>query len=188
MLYNKKMKKSLKVILASASPRRIELLKKIVEDFDVVVSNVDESISFEDPAKAVQKIAERKASAIHENAVIIAADTIVFFKKALGKPKDEEDAVNTLLSLNGKKHLVYTGVCVSSPNKRICFVDCTEVYFKELSEDDIRDYVKYYLPLDKAGSYGIQDGVLVEKIVGSYDNVVGLPTEKLKEVLDTFFE
>jgi septum formation protein len=88
-----------------------------------------------------------------------------------------------LSSLNGKSHFVYTGVCIKTPYKKIVFCVETKVFFKNLSKDELIEYVKKYRPLDKAGAYGIQDGILVDKIEGSYDNVVGFPTKEVKEAL-----
>ena len=175
-----------RIILASASPRRISLLHKIVEDFDVVSPSVDESTDGTDPKKAVETIAARKAFSIETAGTIISADTVVYNGRILGKPKDESDAYATLLELSGKKHTVYTGVCIRKGARADIFSVATDVYFKKLTLDDAVEYVKKYRPLDKAGSYGIQDGVVVDKIVGSYDNVVGLPTEEIKERLMRF--
>ncbi len=175
------------ILLASASPRRKELLKEIYPSFDIISPEVDETF-YAPPTKYVKTIALRKANAVNkESDVIISADTIVVYKKTiLGKPSSKEDAIKTLTTLSGKKHYVYTGVCIKyirkDKEKIITFYDKSDVYMKPLSLSEIIDYVNGGSPLDKAGSYGIQDGV-VAKHKGSYSNIVGLPIEKLKKIL-----
>lgn len=179
----------MKVVLGSKSPRRCELLKKIYPEFTVIVPKCDEH-ACGTPEEYVMTISKIKSDAIKSDAdVIITSDTIVVFDgKILGKPKDEQDAINTLTMLSGKEHYVYSGVCIKySTNGTICaevFYDKSTVFMKELSQKQIYDYVKTGSPLDKAGSYGIQDGV-VKSFDGSYDNIVGLPVEKLREKLKT---
>ncbi|MBQ7653366.1 MAG: septum formation protein Maf [Clostridia bacterium] len=174
------------VILASASPRRRELLSQIVDEFKVVSPDADETLDTLDPVEAVLTLSRRKAAWVDEVGVIVAADTVVYDGEILGKPKDEDDAIKTLLRLSGKAHEVYTGVTVRCGEKSKTFYDESKVFFKTLNTSDAYDYVRKFRPLDKAGSYGIQDGVVVEKIEGSYSNVVGLPVEKLKEALKEF--
>ena len=177
------MSKNSKVVLASGSPRRIALLGRLIEDFEVISPKVDESTEEADPSLAVMETARKKASAIPVDGIVIAADTIVYDGVAIGKPKDEADAVAVLMRLAGRKHQVYTGVCIKTPNTEDCFYVKTDVFFKPLTEEDALWYVQKYKPLDKAGAYGIQDGVVVEKIEGSFDNVVGFPTEEIRERL-----
>ncbi|HWZ13652.1 MAG TPA: Maf family nucleotide pyrophosphatase [Mucilaginibacter sp.] len=175
------------IILASKSPRRQELLKLMDIDFRVVLKEVDES--YPDNLKSEEVavyIAEKKAQAFDEtieNEIVITADTIVVVgNKILGKPESAEHAVEMLQTLSGRMHQVITGVCLLYKHGYHTFYDVSEVFFGELTDKEIRDYVNKYNPLDKAGSYGIQEriGLIgIEKINGSYTNVVGLPTEKL---------
>ena len=187
-------------ILASASPRRRELMNITGLDFEVVVSDADESVVPKDlPIKLyVQELALLKASATakqvlkNKKAHIIAADTVVTLDgKILGKPKDEADAVNMLAALSGRTHEVYTGICVMSMSdaKSVCKAVCTSVTFKELTDDKIKKYVKTKEPMDKAGAYGIQGkgSLLIDKIEGDYFNVVGLPVASLAELLENEF-
>lgn len=174
------------LILASASPRRKELLKKLVSDFSVIPAEVDERILDDslDPANLSKEESRQKAYALfadHPDDEILAADTIVILDgKAYGKPKDEEDAVRMLLEEQGKKQVVLTSYCYLSKHREINRTVKTDVYFRKMDEEEIRDYVRKARPLDKAGAYGIQDeGTPVERIEGSYDNVMGLPTEDL---------
>ena len=189
-----------KIILASASPRRRELLNNMGIDFDVFVSDADESsISTElSPGLYVQELALLKASDVcgkidGKNALIISADTIVYANgKILGKPRDEEDAKRMLEMLSGTSHSVFTGICVM--RKRNAFSVCrnaeTKVYFKALTKEKIDSYVKTGEPMDKAGAYGIQGRgcVLVDKIEGDFFNVVGLPVSTLTDVLENEFD
>ena len=181
MLYNYKMNGS--IILASGSPRRVQLLSTLIDDFEIVVADVDESVAADDPVEVVTTLAKRKANAVNKEGLIIAADTIVYDDEVLGKPANAEVAVKTLLRLSGRTHFVYTGVCLKTQSGETTFYDSTAVTFKKLTEEEIREYVATFKPLDKAGSYGVQDGVVVEKTEGSFSNVVGLPLEKLKEAL-----
>lgn len=176
------------VILASASPRRRELLTQIFPEFEIIPAigqeKSDKSLPPKDyvAALAAQKCDEVFSS--HPNSLVIGCDTIVVFDgKILGKPKDSEEAIKTLSALSGKIHQVMTGVCIRTPQKRLIDVDVTEVTFNELSEKFIKDYVESGSPLDKAGSYGIQDGGVVKSYFGSYTNVVGLPVELIKTMV-----
>ncbi len=170
--------------MASKSPRRKELLKEIFPSFDVISPDVDENVADVEPEKKTISIAERKAYAINRKGIIIAADTVVYLDGIYyGKPKDYNDAVRILSTLSGKTHEVYTGVCIRFEDIKATFAVKTEVVFKELSAESIEYYINNYSPLDKAGSYGIQDNYCVKKIKGSLSNVIGLPVEKLKEVL-----
>lgn len=174
-----------KIILASASPRRRELLKEIVDNFEIVTADVDESCETVEPHKKVVELSLRKALAIDKKDVlIIASDTLVFDdKKPLGKPKNFEDAFEMLQELSGRIHQVYTGVCLKYNDETITFYDKTDVEFNKLAPEEISRYIHGFNPLDKAGAYGIQDGVCVKAIHGSYSNVVGLPQEKLRQYL-----
>lgn len=173
------------IILASASARRQELLKKIVKDFSIVVAGVDETPTAVTPKKIAMELAERKALCVYDKNpydTVIASDTIVVYKNVvLGKPKDRADAVNTLSMLSGKWHKVVTGVAIINKCGKKVFCDVSRVKFFKLDKNEIEKYVDEFKPFDKAGSYGVQDGVTVEKVKGSYDNVMGLPTEKLRK-------
>ncbi len=189
-------------ILASQSPRRKELLTSIGLDFEVIVSDADESVVSKENTPVnvyVQELALIKAAASakqvlkDKNAIIISADTIVVLDgKILGKPKNEDDAFDMLKSLSGRTHEVYTGYCVMriKDGYTVCNSIKTEVTFKTISDDKILRYIRTSEPMDKAGAYGIQGigGMLVEKIEGDYANVVGLPTSALADTLEKEFE
>lgn len=190
-----------KIILASGSPRRRELLEVMGLEFEVIVSDADESSVSEDvPVELyVQELALLKAAATaksvirRKSALIISADTIVTFDgEILGKPKDEQDAFNMLKRLSGRTHAVYTGYCVMRmrDGKTVCDRVRTEVTFKSLSDEKIWSYIKSGEPMDKAGSYGIQGkgSVLVGDISGDYFNVVGLPVSALSDTLENEFD
>lgn len=173
-----------KITLASKSPRRRELLKEIFTSFDVIAPEVDENISASTPEEKTIAIAERKATAVKVGGIVISADTVVYLDGVyFGKPKDKEDAVAILSTLSGKTHQVYTGVCVLYGDIKATFAVKTDVEFKDLSLEDIERYISDYSPLDKAGAYGIQDNYCVKEIHGSLSNVIGLPMERLKDVL-----
>ncbi|MHA4894792.1 Maf family protein [Pedobacter sp. PWIIR3] len=182
---------TLPIILASKSPRRQELLKAMDLDFQVVLKEVDESYPADLlPAEIAVYIAEKKASAFLElsaDHIVITADTIVAYKtQILGKPTDASHAKEILETLSGTNHQVYTGVSISYNGRTASFFDVTEVFFNNLTSEQIDNYIANYNPYDKAGAYGIQDwiGLIgVEKIIGSYTNVMGLPTEKLYQAL-----
>lgn len=184
------MDSKIEVILASNSPRRRELLKEIFENFKVMPQNVEEASLQVDPAKYVMSIAEQKLNNLDKkylDSLIISSDTIVYFDdQILGKPKDISDAINMLEKLSGKAHSVYTGICVAYKGQRIIDFEKSQVIFKNLKKEDILNYVTNKNPLDKAGSYGIQDDEVVDYYSGSYSNIVGLPMEKLKEILNKF--
>ncbi|MBD1366393.1 septum formation protein Maf [Mucilaginibacter sp. ZT4R22] len=179
------------LILASKSPRRQELLKLMDIDFRVVLKEVDES--YPDglsPAEIALYIAQKKAEAFDEDItdeVVLTADTIVCIDgEILGKPDNAEHAIEMLHKLSGKTHQVYTGVCILHKGQYNKFYDMSEVFFRKLTDEEIRSYVAEYQPFDKAGSYGIQQriGLIgIERINGSYTNVVGLPTEKVYQQL-----
>ena len=180
-------------ILASASPRRKELLGQIIPTFTIIPAQGDENADgFSTPADLVQGLARQKAEEVArrcgEGKCVLGSDTVVALgDKVLGKPKSEEDAKAMLRALSDRTHDVYTGVCIVYPKdgKRCVLVDVcrTEVVFERLSETFIDDYVKGGSPMDKAGAYGIQDGGLVKEIKGSYSNVVGLPVELVREMI-----
>ncbi|MDR6944613.1 Maf family protein [Mucilaginibacter pocheonensis] len=176
-----------KIILASKSPRRQDLLRLMDMDFEVVLKEVDESYPAGlTPREVAVYIARKKAEAFDESItdeVVLTADTIVCIDgQILGKPETADHAVEMLQTLSGKVHQVITGVCLLYKHRYNSFFDVSEVFFRKLSDQEIRSYVAEYNPLDKAGSYGIQEriGLIgIERIDGSYTNVVGLPTEKL---------
>lgn len=186
-----------KIILASASPRRKELLKKIVANFSVVPSRVDEaSLSANLPEAFAVKAALAKAEEValrSRNSLVIGADTIVVLgKKILGKPKNKKEAIATLKSLAGKTHKVITGVAIvdSETFQKITGLEITKVTMKRIKEEEIKAYVATGQPLDKAGSYGIQEieEIFIAKIDGDYENVVGLPLQLLNELLQPFLK
>ena len=187
----------MKVILASKSPRRVEILEKIVKEFEVVQSNFDENtIDFKgDVEKYVKDLSINKAievsKRLNEPSIVIAADTVVFQDgKVLEKPKNEEDAFSMLSSLSGNTHKVYSGICLINTydDTVVTDCDCTEVKFSELNPRQIRNYINSGEPMDKAGAYGIQGlgGAFVEGIKGCYYNVMGLPLNKLYKALENY--
>ena len=180
-------------ILASASPRRKELLAEILPEFEIIPSLADESVTSPlSPKSLVEMLATRKAFEVAsrpENAgrFVLGSDTIVAYGgEVLGKPKDEADAFRMLKMLSSKKHQVYTGVCMLvCKDGKVGYetkAAKTDVYFNSLSDDWIWEYIRGGSPMDKAGAYGIQDGGLVKKIKGSYSCVVGLPVELVKKM------
>ena len=178
--------------LASASPRRQELLKLFGVPFTVRVASIDETMDENKSAYVeVSRVSRLKAEATPHNAedVVIAADTIVVCDgKILGKPKDEADALQMLMSLQGRQHTVCTGVTVRQGDKIITESESTEVYFRSATEAELRSYIATGEPMDKAGSYGIQEkgALLVEKINGDFFNVMGLPVLRLSRMLEKF--
>lgn len=185
----------MEIVLASASSRRQELLKRLTDNFNIVVSNFDEdSIKFNgDCPSYVMKLAEGKASDVcknmkEEEAIIIGCDTIVAFEgNILGKPKDTSEAIEMLKLLSGNTHQVYSGIAIIDSitgNVNKDFV-CTNVKFDNLSDGQIKEYIEKGEYTDKAGAYGIQGygGIFVEEIHGCYYNVVGLPLNKLSKML-----
>lgn len=180
------MKSNKKLILASASPRRQELMKDIGCPFECIPSNAKEnlkqSLSID---LAIEQIAYDKAKDVfmqHPQDVVVGCDTMVVLNgMALGKPKDEEDAKRMLQNLSGKTHQVITGVAILSENEKLLFHEVTNVTFYDLNENIINTYIKTGESMDKAGSYGIQGygKILVKGIQGDYFNVVGLPVARL---------
>ena len=182
-----------KIILASASPRRKELLAKAGISFTVIPAAGEEKRTSEDPGEAVQQLARDEAEWVaqslaecEEGTLVIGSDTIVVFEnRILGKPKDRRDAAETLEKLQGNTHQVYTGVTVleRKAGKWVehTFFESTDVTFYPVSREEIQDYIATGEPMDKAGSYGIQGlfGIYVKGICGDYNNVVGLPVARL---------
>jgi septum formation protein len=181
-----------KVVLASASPRRRELLASLGLEFTVLVPAIEEAAKQgETPRVFAERLAAEKAAAVSADpgAMVIAADTIVVQGgNILGKPSDEAHATEMLSNLSGKTHEVITGVCVGKNAVSRVFSVSTEVVFRELTQAEIADYVSSGCPMDKAGAYAIQGGAahMVCAINGSYTNVVGLPLCELHKVLISF--
>lgn len=182
------------MILASASPRRIDILRQAGFDPRVCPQDVDETpLEKEHPTELVKRLSRAKALACAERSgnddVIVAADTIVWDEDGdvLGKPQDEDEAREMLRTLSGRTHHVSTGVCVVAKGFEQSFVETTDVRFFELSDDEIDAYVSTGDPLDKAGAYGYQSlgCTLVERIEGDYYNVVGLPIGRLVRILSS---
>ena len=181
-------------VLASASPRRKQLLAGLIKDFEIIPSNADEHAEGLSPRALVCTLAKRKAKEVamrpeNRGKIVIGSDTVVAFcEKVLGKPVDETDAIRMLKMLSGQEHAVYTGVCLALYTgvelRVFTAADKTAVHFETLSDEWINAYVQGGSPMDKAGAYGIQDGGLVKKIEGSYTNVVGFPVELVKELLE----
>lgn len=193
-MLNKKFKNH-NIILASGSPRRQQFLKELDIDFEIRLKDIEEIYPDDLQASEITNfLAKLKASAfeedLKENDILITSDTIVWLdNKALGKPKDYDDAFEMITEMSGKTHKVITSVCIKTTQKEIVFYDETLVTFTKLSSDEITYYLNNYKPFDKAGSYGIQEWiglVAIEKIEGSYANVVGLPTHKLYQELVNF--
>jgi septum formation protein len=191
MLKNKLRNYSL--ILASGSPRRQQFFKDLDLDFEIRLKEIEEVYPPELKAEEITNyLAELKANAfegeLQANEILITSDTIVWHNgRALGKPKDEQDAFAILKSLSNSTHEVITSVCFKTNSKTKLLHEITKVTFNELSEDAIRYYIENYKPFDKAGAYGIQEWigfVGVSKIEGSYANVMGMPTDKVYEYLN----
>lgn len=191
-----KMKDNIKIILASASPRRRELLAQIGLDFQVLVSEVEEKVNTDIPYLVVEQLSAQKAEAVaqklekEETALVIGADTIVACDgQILGKPRDKEEAVQMLRKLNGRSHQVYTGVTLIFGDKIKTFYEATEVEFYPMTEEEIGAYVETPDPLDKAGAYGIQGfcARYIKGITGDYNNVVGLPVGRLYQEMKRLF-
>lgn len=180
-----------KIILASGSPRRQQFFKELDIDFEIRLKEVEEIYPEHLKASAITNfLAELKANAfteIADNEIIITSDTIVWHEnKALGKPKDYNDAFNMLQSMCGKTHQVITSVCFKTSNSIDTFYEVTKVSFKNLSNEALHYYLETYKPFDKAGAYGIQEWiglVGIDKIEGSYANVVGMPIDKVYDKL-----
>lgn len=182
----------MKLILASGSERRRELLSMCGYEYEIVVSNADEHIAADDPAEYVRALAVRKAAEVFERLTgaggrfggrgeelaVLGADTVVWLDgRIIGKPKDEADAVHILTLLSGRTHRVFTGVAVVTAAGCETEVSETEVTFEELTGEEIEKYVQSGEPMDKAGAYGIQGpfGMFVKEVRGNYFTVIGLP-------------
>lgn len=185
-----------RIILASNSPRRKELLENLGVKFDIIVSDVEEKTDLNAaPHEIAMNLAYLKAKDVSNNvkddAIVIAADTIVVKEKILGKPCDEKEAFNMLKSLSGGVHEVITGIAVIAnyKDKEILDYVSTKVYFKSISDQWILNYIRTGEPMDKAGAYGIQGkaALFIEKIDGDYYNVVGLPVSRLAVILQNHF-
>lgn len=183
------MKAEKNIILASASPRRRELLEQIGLAFTVEPADTDEKTDIAEPDAYVAELSKRKAAAVlknHGDSVVISADTVVYSDgKILNKPSDADDARRMLRGLSGKKHTVYTGLTVADSNGMTTKVSETAVFFRRLSDNDIENYIKTGEYADKAGAYGIQGYAarFAERIEGCYFNVVGLPLSLLDGIL-----
>ena len=180
-----------RIVLASQSPRRKELLALVKPDFDVVVSNAEEITPIGvKPEEIPVFLASVKAGAVaqeHRDDTVIGADTAVLLgNELLGKPKDDDDAARMLRALSGREHTVITGCCIIRGSHWLTFSEQTKVRFYELSEREIMEYIATGEPLDKAGAYGIQGKgyFLVEGITGDYYNVMGLPIARLRRELE----
>ena len=183
----------MKLVLASQSPRRRELLSMIQKDFVVQSSSADETIPAGlQPHEAVMLLAQKKAEQVAESfpdGVVIGSDTVVVLDgQIMGKPKNHEDCVRMISSLSGREHQVYTGVAIVFQGKTETFHEFTDVKFYELTEEEINWYASLEEPYDKAGAYGIQGygSLLVEGIRGDYYNVVGLPVASLNRHLKKY--
>lgn len=186
--------KKVNIILASKSPRRKAILKQIGVNFTAIESNFEENKLMSDSATSkvrqlVIENAEGKAKNVAskiQEGIVLGADTLVLFNgKIIGKPKDKEDALRILKMLNGKMHLVFSGIALlRKDNKKFSLLtdsQVSKVYFRKLQEEEIKEYIEIQKPLDQAGGYGAQDrgAILIERIEGDYSNVVGLPIAKL---------
>lgn len=181
-----------KLLLASQSPRRKDLLEQTGIELQVVPSDIDEeNISIKNPAEYVKELSYLKAEKVsraYPDSWVLGADTIVVIEdQILGKPESEDHAINMLRLLNNREHLVFTGFCIMNKHQQTIIKNAVEtrVYFKSLSDQEIKWYVSTKEPFDKAGAYGIQGtgAFLVRKIFGSYTNVVGLPVCEVVEAL-----
>ncbi|MEA5136507.1 MAG: Maf family protein [Candidatus Fimivivens sp.] len=178
------------LILASASPRRFELLKLITEEFSVVTSQADETLMPSVlPQEAVILLAKRKSEVVarrYPDDIIIGADTVVALDgRIFGKPSDHNEATNMLRTLSGRTHEVYTGICIWHKGMADCFSQVAKVSFAEMDEQEIADYVASNEPDDKAGAYGIQGlgARFISRIEGDYYTVMGLPVQALYQAL-----
>ena len=182
---------NLKIVLASGSPRRKEILTKLGLSFEIITSDVNESLPFGTSAKdAVCMLSARKAEAVRkicgDDVLIIGSDTLLEHEdEPLGKPKDESDAKRILMSLSGKRHFVHTGVALCYKGKSSVAFDSTAVYMRPYTEKEAMDYIKTGECMDKAGAYAIQGigATLVEKTEGEFDTVVGFPSKVFLKML-----
>lgn len=180
------------IILASASPRRKELMGLLKLPFTIQVADIDETMDPQNPPfEEVARVSRRKAEAVkrQQGDVVIAADTIVVCNdRVLGKPAHKQEAFEMLRLLSGQKHQVMTGLTVLGDDKCITCTELSDIYFRELSDEEILDYIATNEPMDKAGAYGVQGGaaLFVRRIEGDYYNVVGLPVCRLSQILKEF--
>lgn len=190
---------SFRIVLASQSPRRRELLKKLGFEFEVLSVSVDESYPVDLPPEEVPLfLANKKFEATSglmgqdSNTLLITADTVVICEgEIIGKPENKHDAFRKIKFLSGRDHKVITGVCIGNSAQRLCFDDTTTVSLDSVSGEEISFYVSEFKVMDKAGAYGIQDWLGIAKISsvnGSYTNVIGLPTQKLWKKIHEFAE
>lgn len=181
----------MKILLASQSPRRKELLSSLGFDFEVVKIDCEEilpeNIEIKDAASYLSKLKADTFINLAENEVLLTADTVVAINnQILGKPKDKEDATRMLQTLSGKTHQVYTGITIKTLNKTITETDVAEVEFDTISDDEIAYYIQNYKPFDKAGGYGIQEWLgmtKIKKLSGSFYTIMGLPTHIVYKIL-----
>ncbi|MBQ7387652.1 MAG: septum formation protein Maf [Clostridia bacterium] len=185
----------MKIILASKSPRRKELLGEIVKDFDIMTAPTDETLpAGVHPSRGVELLAIRKGEPVaaeNPDALVISSDTLVELDgEPLGKPHDASDAFNMLSRLSGRAHNVHTGVAVHFHGKVYSGVDSTAVRFKKMNDQEIREYIATGEPMDKAGAYGIQGlgGKFVEGYDGNYDTVVGLSVTLLRSLMEAAYD
>ena len=187
--------KNYNLVLGSASPRRKELLAELELEFSIKTTDEKEDYPKDLEINEIAEfLAKQKADIIarelEKDDLLITADTIVVQNsEVIHKPKNKQDAIEILRKLSGNSHKVITGICITSSEKQIVFSSITDVFFTNLSDDEICFYIEKYKPFDKAGSYGIQDWIGfigIEKIIGSYNNVVGLPTAELYQKLKLF--
>ena len=192
----------MRIILASASPRRKELLEQIGLDFEVITSHVEEKVTSSEPGRVVEELSRQKAEAVrellspcNEELLIIGADTVVALDGCiLGKPADSDEAIQMIERLQGRQHEVYTGVTVFYHGEDAdwtvkCFHERTAVKFYPMTKQEILEYARTGDPLDKAGAYGIQGfcARYIRAVEGNYDNVVGLPVGALYQEIKEFF-
>jgi septum formation protein len=186
----------MKLILGSTSPRRKEILNKLNFIYEIISPSYDEKLDeFGNPYIETMNAALNKALSItntiqlEDDQVVLTADTIVYKDRIIGKPKDENDALDVLKFLSGKTHLVITGIAMVSNSKKIVDYSVSTIKFKKLNEIDILEYINTKSPLDKAGSYAIQEveSSFIEYFNGEYDNIVGLPSQKLMYLIDKHF-
>lgn len=185
------MNETRRLVLASGSPRRKEILTRMGYAFTIHTSDADESGVTGHVGDIVKVLAERKGSAVapyEEDAVVISCDTLVSVDDVpLGKPADKKDALRMLTSLSGRSHEVWSGICLidTKTGRKLTDSVCTKVFFRDVSEEELIAYVETGEPMDKAGAYAIQGGAgkFVYKIEGSYDNIVGFPSERFTALL-----
>lgn len=180
-----------RLVLASGSPRRKEILTRLGYAFTIHTSDADEGGAHGHVSDMVKTLAERKGAAVvpyEKDAIVISCDTLVSLDDVpLGKPADKEDALRMLASLSGRSHEVWSGICLTDTKTGRKLTDsvCTKVYFRDVSREELASYVETGEPMDKAGAYAIQGGAgkFVEKFEGPYDNIVGFPSERFEELL-----